>query len=177
MSQQTRARGNAPWVAAAVLTVVVALLALALVRVRAVADDNDRNAGTAAGPTSDQLEAVQAGATEAANLTTLTRKNYSGDFARALAGASGNLRKDLLAHKKSYLSAMTSGKFDLKATVVESAFEADSAGKVTMLVTLNGTHVVDGQPNSVASVQRLELTMVSAGGKWLATDFTSVGVQ
>jgi len=37
--------------------------------------------------------------------------------------------------------------------------------------------VVDGQPNSVASVQRLELTMINSGGTWLATDFTSVGVQ
>jgi hypothetical protein len=177
MSEQTRARGRAPWVVATVLVLVVAALVVALVHVRAVRDDNKRDAGGAGAPTAAQQRAVQAGATEAANLLTFTRKNFAADFARALKGTSGALKKDLTARKATTLSAMTKGKFDLKASVVESAFESASGGKVVILVTVNGTNVSDSKTPSVAQPQRLELTMVPSGSSWLADNLVSVGIQ
>ena len=72
---------------------------------------------------------------------------------------------------------MNAGKFDLKSSVVESAFESESGGKVLILVTINGTHVVDKVASPITTPQRLELTMVKSGGKWLAADLLAVGVQ
>jgi hypothetical protein len=177
MSDQNRPRESAPWIVAGVLAVLAAVLVVLLVRTNSVADDNKRSAGNQLAPTADQQRAVQSGAVEAANLTTLSRSTYGADFKRALAGTTGALRKDLLGKKSAYLSAMTAGKFDLKSSVVESAFESESDGKVLILVTLNGTHVVDKVPSPIATPQRLELTMVKSGSKWLAADFEAVGVQ
>jgi len=170
-------RSSAPWIAAAVLAVLVAVLVVLLVRTSSIKDENKRDAGNQFAPTADQQRAVQSGAIEAANLTTLSRANYETDFKRALAGTTGTLRKDLLAKKGAYLSAMNAGRFDLKSSVVESAFESQSGNKVLILVTLNGTHVVDKVTSPIATPQRLELTMVEQGAKWLATDFVAVGVQ
>ena len=177
MSEQNQPRERAPWIVAGVLALVAAALVVVLVRTISIGHDNNRSAGHALAPTADEQQAVQSGAIEAANLTTLARATYESDFKRALAGTTGTLRKDLLAKRDAYLSAMTAGKFDLKSSVVESAFESSANGKVSILVTLNGTHVVDKVPSAVASPQRLELTMVKSGSKWLAADFIAVGVQ
>jgi hypothetical protein len=174
---QRRHHGTAPWVVAAILALVVAALAVLLVHAYSVRDDNDARAGARYRPTADQLEAVQVGATEAANLTTLSRKNFEADYRRALTGTTGQLRKDIAAKKQDYLAAMTSGKFDLKATVARSAFESASGDRVLVLVTLNGAHVVDGARSSVSTPQRIELTMVRSGGTWLASNFLAVGVS
>jgi hypothetical protein len=178
MSVQTQTRsGNAPWIVAVVLALLTGALIVLLVHTNVVKADNGRDAGNLVSPTADQLRAVQTGAIEAANLTTLSRKNFDADFTRALAGTTGNLRKDLVGKKEQYLSAMNAGKFDLKSSVVQSAFESQSKGKVLILVTLNGRHVVDNVASAIATPQRLELTMVKSGDKWLASDFTAVGVQ
>jgi hypothetical protein len=177
MSEPKRAQGRTPWVVAGVLVLLVALLTLLLVHTISVGRDNDRNAGSRFAPTSDQQQAVQAGATEAANLLTFSRKKFQADFARALNGATGNLKKDLAARKATTLSAMTKGKFDLTAKVVESAFENEQSGKVQLLVTINGANVNDSGQTSAAAPQRLELTMVHSGGKWLASNLSSVGIS
>lgn len=177
MSDQNQPRQRAPWIVAGVLALVAAALVVLLARTISVGHDNTRSAGSALAPTADQQRAVQSGAIEAANLTTLARSSYAADFQRALAGTTGNLRKDLLGKKADYLAAMTAGKFDLKSSVVESAFESVSKGQVLILVTLNGAHVVDKVTSPITTPQRLELTMVKSGNKWLATDFVAVGVQ
>ena len=46
-----------------------------------------------------------------------------------------------------------------------------------MLVTLNGTHKFDNGQTSIASPQRLELTMVRSGTAWLAKDLFKVGIS
>ena len=171
-------RSNAPWMVAAVLALLVAALVVVLVRTYSVRDDNKRNAGRLIAPTAPSSEAVQTGATEAANLTTLSRENYKRDFARALAGATGKLRKDLVSHKAAYLSAMTSGKFDLKATrrrvrVRERGQRQGARSWSRSTARTSSTAVA----NPVATPQRLELTMVPSGGTWLATDFNAVGIQ
>jgi hypothetical protein len=180
MSQPNRAAvksGNAPWILASVLAVLVVVLALALVRVLAVRHDSDRSGVGWAAPTTADQQAVTAGATEAANILSFTRKNFGRDFDRALAGATGKLRSDLAAKRTLTLSQMTRGKFDLKADVVRSAFESEDGGAVLLLVTVNGSRVGDTGQASVPSTQRLELTMVRQGGKWLASNLLSVGIQ
>jgi hypothetical protein len=177
MSEPKRAQGNAPWVVAGGLILLVAVITIALVHTISVRHDNDKNVGERASATQSQQEAVQVAATEAANLITYTRKAFSADFSRALNGATGGLKSDLVKQKANTLSAMTKGKFDLKASVVESAFESESGGKVLVLVTLNGKHVLDSGAADTAAPQRLELTMVKSGGKWLASNLSSVGIQ
>jgi hypothetical protein len=177
MSDRNQSRGTAPWIGAAALALVVAALVVLVVHTLSIKDDNQAAAASALAPTAEQQRAVQSGAIEAANLTTLSRADYESNFARALAGTTGPLRKDLLAKKAAYLSAMNAGKFDLKSSVVESAFESQSGDKVMILVTLNGSHVVDKVVSPITTPQRLELTMVRSGAKWLASDFLSVGVQ
>jgi hypothetical protein len=169
--------GVLPWIVAGVLAVVAAALVVFIVRADADASGNTRNAGALVAPTADQQRAVQSAAIEAANLTTLSRARFESDFARALAGTTGDLRHDLVGKKAAYLSAMNAGKFDLKSSVVESAFESQTGNKVLALVTLNGTHVVDKVASPVTTPQRLELTMVKSGDKWLASEFLQVGVQ
>jgi len=56
-------------------------------------------------------------------------------------------------------------------------YKIEADGKVLVLVTLNGTHVVDKVASPVATPQRLELTMVRSGSSWLASEFVAVGVQ
>jgi hypothetical protein len=177
MSDQTQPRDNAPWLVAAVLALLTAALVVILVHTLSVRSSDKQAAGAAYGLTSDQSRAVQAGATEAANLTTLARKTYAHDFTRALAGATGQLRSDLVTKKGAYLSAMDAGKFDLKASVVQSAFESQAGDRMLILVTVNGTHVVDNVASPITTPQRFELTMVRSGTKWLAADLLSVGVQ
>lgn len=178
MSVQSPPRSNTAWVVAGVLGVLTAALVVLLVHVASVRASDSKTSGSAAlSPTADQLKAVQSGAIEAANLTTLSRADYESDFTRALAGATGTLRQDLMTKKAAYLSAMKAGKFDLKSSVIESAFESAANGKVTILVTINGSHVVDKVVSPITTPQRLELTMVKSGDKWLAADLLAVGVQ
>ncbi len=178
MSVQSPPRSNPAWIVAGVLGLLAAVLVVLLVHVYSVRASDSTNSGSSdLAPTADQLKAVQSGAIEAANLTTLSRANYDSDFARALAGATGTLRRDLVTKKAGYLSAMNAGKFDLKSSVVESAFESESDGKVLILVTINGSHVVDKVVSPITTPQRLELTMVKSGDKWLAADLLAVGVQ
>src|SRR6478609_3964075 len=104
MSDRSHSRSSAPWIGAAVLAALVAVLIVLLVRTNSIKDDNSRGAGNQLAPTADQQRAVQSGAIEAANLTTLSRADYESDFKRALDGTTGTLRKDLLAKKSAYLS-------------------------------------------------------------------------
>ncbi len=177
-SVESPPKNTAAWYAAGVLGLITAVLVVLLVHVSSVrASDSKNSASDAVSPTADQLQAVQSGAIEAANLTTLSRAKYQSDFTRALNGTTGTLRKDLMSKKADYLSAMTAGKFDLKSSVIESAFESESGGQVLILVTINGSHVVDNVTSPITTPQRLELTMVKSGNKWLASDLLAVGVQ
>ena len=45
-----------------------------------------------------------------------------------------------------------------------------------VLITING-YAVNDQGAQRAAPQRLELTMVQSGGKWLATNLAMVGIQ
>lgn len=177
MSDQTQPRSTAPWIVAAVLALLTAALVVFLVHILSVRSSHDTAASVPYALTADQIKAVQAGTTEAANLTTLSRAHFESDFGRALDGATGELHKDMVKGKGGYLSAMNSGKFDLKSSVVQSAFESQSGNTVLVLVTVNGSRVVDKVNSPITTPQRFQLTMVHRDGKWLASELLSVGVQ
>lgn len=179
MSEPRRAQSTAPLVVAAVLVLVAAALTVWIVHVYSVRDERTQATAAHYGPTKDQFAAVQAAATEAANLTTYSRSSFDNDFARALKGATGALRSDVSKNKAATLKAMTQGKFNLTSKVIESAFESASpdGNRVLALVTLNGSHVFDNGTTPVVSSQRLELTMVRSGSSWLATDLYKVGTS
>jgi hypothetical protein len=170
-----------PWAVALVLALLVAALAIALPHVRGVSQRAraaaDASTDTVSLPL-DYQEAVQAAATEAANVLSYTRKNFAADWDRSLAGATGNLRKDHEADRATTLERLTTQKVDLVATVQHSAFEsAPEGGGVLVLVTVNGVTVNDAGERSAQTPQRLELTMVKSGDKWLASDLTMIAIQ
>lgn len=168
-----------PWAVAAVLAALVVLMAIALPHVRAVSNQarDAADVGKSVALPTDYQAAVQAAATEAANILTYSRKDFDADWNRALAGSTGNLRKDQEAKRSDTLNAMTKNKIDLKAEVEQSAFESADGGQVLALVTVNGYTVNDSGVRSAETPQRLELTMVQSGGKWLASDLTMIAIQ
>lgn len=168
-----------PWVIAGVLAVLVAAVAVLLPHVRSVSQDaRDRaDANTTVALSVDQQEAVQAAATEAANLLTYARKSFDADWQRSLDGASGELRKEHEQQRADAQAKITKNKIDLTAKVQHSAFESAAEGTVLVLVTVNGFTVNDQGTSSAPIPQRLELSMVNTDGKWLASDLTSIGIQ
>ena len=78
MSVQSPPRNTAAWIVAGVLGLLAAVLVVLLVHVASVraSDSKDSGSTTLVAPTADQQQAVQSGAIEAANLTTLSRANY-----------------------------------------------------------------------------------------------------
>jgi Mce-associated membrane protein len=179
MSQPKPVRSRAPWIVAGGLGVLVALLVLVLVHVHAVSDNHAKDGGSGYGLTADQEQAVTAASTEAVNVVTFSRKTFNADFARALNGATGSLKSDLAKEKSLTLNTMTSGKYDLKGTVGSSAYAGttDNGKGLLVLVTVNGFKVSDSAGEGSATVQRLELTMVKSGNKWLADDLTATGIE
>ena len=180
MSETPVVASRTPWIVAACLAVVTALLVVGFVHVHGVSQDHARNpSGGGYDLTAAQQAAIQAAATEAANIVTFNRKTFSADFQRALNGATGSLKSDLSGEKATTLNTMTSGKFDLKGTVAATAYAGTSSdGKsLLVLVTVNGFKIADTSSQNQTSVQRLQLTMVKSGKAWLASALNAIGIQ
>ena len=178
MSQPSGTAPRLPWIVAASLAVVVALLVVGFIHVHTASRNHARNPGGGGYDlTADQHEAINAAAIEATNVVTFSRKTFTADFQRALDGATGSLKSDLSGEKATTLSTLTEGKFDLKGTVAATAFAGVSGNSILVLVTVNGYKVADTASESQASVQRLELTMVKSGKSWLASNLQASGIQ
>ncbi|WP_375480846.1 hypothetical protein [uncultured Jatrophihabitans sp.] len=156
----------------------VALLALILVYVLVlVPDKKDQKASAAdvGGLTTAEKQAVVAAGTEAANLLSFRRATFDADYQRALDGATGSLRSDVASKKALTKKSLTTGKFDLGATVTHQALEGpiEKGGNgYLVLVTVNAYR----STTTTAPVsQDLEITMVETAGKWLASDVQSIG--
>ena len=169
---------SAPLTLAAVLGVLaIALGAVVLFVIHP--DRNDRQAtARAVGLTPTQQQAMDAASKQVINLTTYSRKSFEADYARTVAGTTGDLLADLTkpANKTNLLSQMNSGKFDLKGEVTNVAFEESSGDKYLVLVSSNGYKVPDTGQRALQTRARFEVTMVRSGSKWLASTLTSVGL-
>lgn len=169
-----------PWAVAGVLALLCGAIIGVLPYVRGVSHRADAAADSAKHTVTlsvDDQAAVQAAATEAANVLSYSRKNFDADWDRSLAGTTGKLRSDHSADKATTLQRLTSQKVDLVATVQHSAFESEQDGAVLVLVTVDGVAVNDKGERSAQTPQRLELTMVKSKGTWLASDLTGIGIQ
>lgn len=174
-------RLNPPLIAAGVAAVIAAALAVVFFVV-VLPDYNDRtsaNSNAAHGQfTAAERTVVNAATIEAENIQTYARATFDHDWNRALAGATGGLKSDLTSRKATTLDALTKGKIDLTATVTNAALlgPTDDGKGLIVLVTMNG-YQVQGKTKGVPIPQRLALTMVKVGGKWLASDVSQRGLS
>jgi hypothetical protein len=169
----TRRASAAPWIVAAVAgAVLVALLVTYFVALRPAQGD------VAGDLTATENAAVDAAGAEMANLLSFRRAHFDADFKRALDGATGALKTDVQNKKDVTKTTMTKGKFDLVGKVTHKALEGPvGSGKkagYVVLVTVNGYRsTAMSQPVQ----QTLEVTVIRAGGKWLANDVKNIGVD
>ncbi len=168
----------APWITAAVAGAVLAALLLVYFAFLLPAKDDKNNPASAAGAlSSTEKQVVVAAGTRAANLLTFRRANFAADFTRATDGATGALRKDVLARRQLTQKAMANGKFDLGADVTHTALEGPSEGKTKGYLVLVTVSAYRSNAKTQAVQQNLEVTMVKVKGKWLASDVSNIGTQ
>jgi hypothetical protein len=181
--QDFRRNPYTPWITAGVAGIVfVALLLVYVLILRP--DERDADTQRAAAKqrvgqlTTTEKAAMNAAGTEMVNLVTFSRDHFDADFQRALDGATGPLRSDVMSKRDDTLKAMTDGKFDLFGRLTHKALEEQvhSGGKIgyVVLVTINGYRSTAPQ---APIQQNLAVTVVDVKGKWLANAVKNIGVD
>ena len=169
--------GRASWIAAAVAVLVAAALAVVLFAVVYPARQRAHDTAGERALSSAERAAMRAASVQMVNLLSYTRKSFDADFARALAGTTGALHDDLAKDKANTLAQLNQNKFDTKGKVTDVALESGSAGKgFLVLVVAEGYKVDDTGQTGVGLPQRVELTMIDKGGKWLAADLKGLSL-
>jgi len=160
-----------PWLVAGILVVVAAALGVTVFAVLPGAKDHHRSSIGNSALSGNERAAMQAARVETVNLLTYARKTFDADWARALGGATGQLKSDLQTDKKTTLDNLTKNKFDVTATVSDVALAGgDAKSGYQVLVVASGHRVDDSGTPSAAIPSRLQLTMTRVDGKWLASD-------
>ena len=160
-----------PWIVAGALAVVAAVLGVLAFAVLPGAKHDRHNSVGESALTSDERAAMRAASAETVNLLSYARKTFDADWARALAGATGQLKSDLQADKGTTLQQLTKNKFDVTAAVSDVALEGGSVSAgFQVLVVASGHRVDDSGTASAAVPSRIQLTMKKVGGSWLASD-------
>jgi hypothetical protein len=163
------------WVVSTALAVVAAALGVLVFAVLPGAKQHHRDSVGDSVLTGDERAAMQAARTEAANLLTYARKSFDADWARALAGATGELKSDLRADKTTTREQLTKNKFDLTATVSDVAVQGGNPRSGYQVLVVASGHRIDDDGTAQAAVpSRLALTMKKVGGTWLAADLQGV---
>jgi len=168
-----RSRGWAPWLAAAVAgAVLVALLVVYFVVFLPYRRDH-----SVGGLSSQEQTALQVASTELDNIGALGGKTFDQDYDRALAGATGPFRSDLLTSRASAKKVL--GKSGVRAEVTTRALigPVRSGGHSGYQLLIN----LSGPTSSIASVllspQQLIVTVLNVGGKWLVDDVSTAGIS
>jgi hypothetical protein len=168
-SAEPRTATRLPWIVAAAAGFVTVLL-LVLLFVLILPDKDDDVSSAPRVFTSAEQGAIRAASVEAVNILSYSRKNFDADFERALAGATGSLRSDLQGQKADTLKTLNTEKIDLTAQASDAALKATTDKGVVVLVVVTGSTRNDAGQVSPAKVERIEMTLVKQGGKWLASD-------
>ena len=171
--RQTAERSWAPWLVAVVAAVVFA----AGIVVYYAPLSNARSGSSVGDLSSAEQSAMTAATTETVNLLSYRRAKFDADYARAVAGASGSLKKDIASSKASTLSTLTKGKFDLSARVTHQALVGPTGkgnSSYQILVSVNG---YKSTTPDVPTQQNLQVTVSKTNGKWLVTNVKNVGVS
>jgi cell division septation protein DedD len=190
-SASARRESPAPWIVAAVAAVVLVAVVVVFFAVLLPYRRDHHGTATSHGHvvpqpgasgqplgalTQQETAAMVAAGTEAANQLSYTRKSFAADFARALAGATGQLKADIEKQKDTILSTMTQHKFDLSAKVQHTALvgPTDRGHGYVVLVTVYG---YTSAQLDLPLPENLSMTMVNVHGKWLASDSAAIGVS
>jgi hypothetical protein len=131
------------------------------------------NAGLPQGSTEPAV-AAESGRQEVVNLLSYRRSDFALDYARALAGATGALQREIVLDGPRTKSSITQGRYDLRGTVTAVAVERAAGDRVTLLVAATGTRVDDDGHERPATDARYEVTVEKVSDAWLAGAITPV---
>lgn len=175
MTATRRTRLPPPWLVAGVLVLLAAALGVTVFAVLPGAKHHRENSVGNSALSGPEQAAMTAASTETVNLLTYSRKSFDAEWNRAMAGATGQLKKDLQTDKKTTLQQLTKNKFDVSATVSDVAFAGgDAKSGIQVLVVASGHRISDTGAASAPVPSRIKLTMKNVGGKWLAADLQGV---
>jgi hypothetical protein len=176
-AHRSGATSKAPWIATAIAGAV--LIALVVVYFAVLLPDR-RNGTTGASGTTGQFSyaeqaAMTAATTELDNVGSLGKSNFTAAFQRALNGATGSFKKDLLADRKQAQKVLRTRGVTAEVTHRALVGPADrTTPSYVVLMTFTGSQ------SSVTSLllapQQVAVTVVNKAGKWLVSDVRSVGV-
>jgi Mce-associated membrane protein len=172
MLADARDESRAAWLTAGVLGIFVVLLG-ALLGFLLVVRNHHPNPGLA----SREQAAVDAASREMVNLTSFRLAQFDTDFARAQDGVTGDLAKTFAGKKSALKTGLKNSKLDTTASVTQAAFERVQGNTALVLMTMNNYRVDAKGKKTLFSSQRLEVTVSYVGGRWLASNLTSVGLM
>src|SRR6266568_3545678 len=161
-----------PWRAVGALTVVAAVLAglLGSLIVR-------RGHHVTAGLDAREQAAVDAAAREIVDAQSFRLAHFDADFARATAGLTGDMLKELTAKKAALRTSLQQSKHDTSATVTQAALSEVNGAKAVVLLTMKNYRTDKSGQRTPFATGSFKITMSEVGGKWLASDLTSVGLM
>jgi len=160
------------WFTAGVLGVFVLVLGAALGVLLVV-----RNHHADAGLTAREQAAVDAASREMINLQSFRLAHFDADFARASSGLTGDIANAFTSKKAALLDGLSKSKQDTAASVTQAGFEQGKGGTTALvLMTMNQYRVDAKGKKSLFGSGRFEVTVSNVGGKWLASNVTSVGL-
>jgi hypothetical protein len=165
-------QGGLPWRAvgglAVVAVVLAALLGWLLVQ---------RSHHVTAGLNSREQAAVDAATREMVNVQSYRLAHFDADFARATSGLTGGLLKELSTKKAALRTSLNRTKLDTSATVTQAAFMEARGANAVVLLTMKNYRIDKSGKQTQFSTGRFQVTVSQVGGKWLASDLTSVGLM
>ena len=120
--------------------------------------------------------AVDAATREMIALQSFRVAHFDADFQRAQSGLTGGLLKELTGKKTSLQTSLAKSKLDTLATVTQAALQQANGASASVLLTMNNYRVDAKGKQTLFGTGRFAVTVTDVGGKWLASDLTSVGL-
>ena len=159
---------------ALVVPVLLALVLCALVA-GVVATASDRRADDRRDEA--RQAALQAARQQAVNMTTISYETADRDLGRIIAAASGTLKTQFEAQKKSFPGVLRQQKSISVGTVLAAGVAGQTGNKVEALVAVDAA-VRNATSGSSAVVKhyRMDMTLVRSGGRWLVSEVAFAGL-
>lgn len=161
-----------PWWVVGALVVVAALLAAVLGWLLVQRGDH-----VTAGLNGREQAAVDAASRELVNVQTFRLDHFDADFARATAGLTGEPLRDFTAKKAALHTALQRSAFDTVATVTQAAWQESRSANEVVLLSMKNYRVDKTGKRTPFQTGRFKVTVTEVDGKWLLSDFTSVGLM
>jgi Mce-associated membrane protein len=152
---------------------LVALLLAAALGALLVVRDHHANAGLSA----QEQAAVDAASHEMINLQTFRLAHFDADFGRARTGLTGELLKAFSPRRAALHQGLMRSRQDTSASVTQAAFEQSKGNNALVLMTMNNYRVDAKGKQTLFDSGRFEVTVTKVGGRWLASNLTSVGLM